>query len=70
MPKRPHGVIWSHYNSAKNQTDYNTQIQNIYKGAVPLASGLQDLSARLNLDIAYGGGDNPFAGLRWPFQSQ
>ena len=69
VPKKPHGVIWSHYNAAKNQSDYNTQVKQIYQGKVPLASGLQDLSARLNLDIAYGGGDNPFAGLHWPFQS-
>lgn len=70
VPKRLHGVIWSHYNAAKNQSDYGKGILDIYNGKVPLASGLQDLSARLNLDIAYGGGDNPFAGLRWPFQSQ
>jgi len=69
VPKRYHGVIWSHYNAAKNQSDYNTQVLDIYNGKVPIASGLQDLSARLNLDIAYGGGDNPFAGLHWPFQS-
>jgi ABC-type glycerol-3-phosphate transport system substrate-binding protein len=70
VPKRPHGVIWSHFNAAKNQTDYNTQVLDIYSGKVPLGSGLQDLSARLNQDIAYGGGDNPFAGMRWPFQNQ
>jgi len=70
VPKRPHGVIWSHYNAAKNQDDYGNQVANIYNGKVPVSSGLQDLSQRLNQDIAYGGGDNPFAGLRWPFHSQ
>lgn len=69
VPKRYHGVIWSHYNAAKNQSDYNKQVLDIYKGKVPVASGLQDLSARLNLDIAFGGGANPFAGLKWPFKS-
>jgi ABC-type glycerol-3-phosphate transport system substrate-binding protein len=69
VPRRDHGVIWSHYNAAKNQSDYNKQVLDVYSGKVPVASGLQDLSARLNLDIAYGGGANPFAGLKWPFKS-
>jgi ABC-type glycerol-3-phosphate transport system substrate-binding protein len=67
--KRPYGVLWSHYNAVKNEQDYGREITRIYTGEVALESGLRDLTRLLNQDIEYGGGENPFKGLRWPFRS-
>ncbi len=41
----------------------------IHTGEVALETGLRDLTRLLNQDIEYGGGENPFKGLRWPFRS-
>ena len=35
---------------------------------VAQASGLRELERLLNQDIDYGGGENPFKGVRWPIQ--
>jgi hypothetical protein len=31
-------------------------------------SALKEVERRLNLDVDTGPGDNPFKGVRWPFQ--
>ena len=38
------------------------------KGEVPLQGGLADLQRVLNQDVDYGGGENPFKGLKLPVQ--
>ena len=38
------------------------------RGEVALQGGLRELERLLNQDIDYGGGENPFKGVRWPIQ--
>jgi hypothetical protein len=66
--KRPFGVTWRHYKGADNSAVYGTEIAKIYDGSVPLGQGLKDLSARLQQDVEWGGGDLPFKGLRLPIR--
>ncbi|MBI3969686.1 MAG: extracellular solute-binding protein [Chloroflexi bacterium] len=66
--KRPWGIIWSHYNAAENDRVYNEEMGKIVKGEQPLQGSLKELERRLNQDIDYGGGENPFKGIRWPIQ--
>jgi ABC-type glycerol-3-phosphate transport system substrate-binding protein len=68
MFKRPYGMTWSHYNAVKNESDYGTEMAKIVRGEVPLQGGLRELERLLNQDIDYGGGENPFTGIRWPIQ--
>jgi fructooligosaccharide transport system substrate-binding protein len=66
--KRPYGIQWSHYNAPRNVTTFNTEATKLVTGEVPLQGGLADLQRVLNQDIDYGGGENPFKGIRWPIQ--
>ena len=66
MYKRPYGITWSHYNAVRNEGDYGTEMAKIVRGGVPMQGGLREVEQRLNQDIDYGGGDNPFKGIRWP----
>jgi fructooligosaccharide transport system substrate-binding protein len=66
--KRPYGIQWAHYNAPRNVTAFNTEAAKMVNGEVPLQGGLADLQRVLNQDVDYGGGDNPFKGLRWPIQ--
>jgi fructooligosaccharide transport system substrate-binding protein len=68
MYKRPYGITWSHYNAVKNEADYGTEMAKIVRGEVPLQGGLRELERLLNQDVDYGGGENPFKGIRWPVQ--
>ena len=66
--KRPHGITWRHFKGGENANVYGAEVAKIYDGAVPLAQGLKDLSARLQLDVDWGGGDPPFKGLKLPIR--
>jgi ABC-type glycerol-3-phosphate transport system substrate-binding protein len=66
--KRPYGIQWSHYNAPRNITTFNTEATKLVTGEVPLQGGLTDLQRVLNQDIDFGGGENPFKGIRWPIQ--
>ncbi len=66
--KRPHGITWRHFKGGENSTVYGAEIAKIYDGSVPLSQGLKDLSARLQLDVDWGGGDPPFKGLKLPIR--
>ncbi|MGH2350963.1 MAG: extracellular solute-binding protein, partial [Chloroflexota bacterium] len=66
--KRPYGIIWTHYNAAENASTWNTEIKKVFSGEVAIQSGLQDMERVLNAQIDYGGGENPFKGIRWPIQ--
>jgi ABC-type glycerol-3-phosphate transport system substrate-binding protein len=66
--KRPYGIIWTHYNAAKNTSMWSTEVNKMFKGEVPLQAGLKEMDRLLNQDIDYGGGENPFKGIRWPIQ--
>ena len=45
-----------------------TEVNRIFSGEVALQGGLRELERLLNQDIDYGGGENPFKGIRWPIQ--
>lgn len=64
--KKPHGVIWQHFRAADNSAVYNQEMPKIFRGEVDLTNGLKGLSARMNQDIEYGGGESPFKGLKLP----
>jgi ABC-type glycerol-3-phosphate transport system substrate-binding protein len=66
--RRPYGIQWAHYNAPRNVTTFNTEITKIITGEVPAQGGLAELQRVLNQDIDYGGGENPFKGIRWPIQ--
>jgi ABC-type glycerol-3-phosphate transport system substrate-binding protein len=66
--KHPYGIIFAHYNAAQNVGDFNAAALKMIKGEVPLQGGLADLQGVLNKGIEYGGGENPFKGVRWPIQ--
>jgi ABC-type glycerol-3-phosphate transport system substrate-binding protein len=66
--KRPYGIIWAHYNAAKNTSMWSTEVNKIFSGEVPMQAGLREMDRLLNQDIDYGGGENPFKGVRWPIQ--
>jgi ABC-type glycerol-3-phosphate transport system substrate-binding protein len=66
--KRPYGVIWSHYNAGLNDQVYGQEMGKIVQGETPIQGGLKELERRLNQDVDYGGGENPFKGVRWPIQ--
>ena len=66
--KRPYGIIWAHYNAAKNTSMWATEVNKIFSGEVPMQGGLREMDRLLNQDIDYGGGENPFKGVRWPIQ--
>ena len=57
-----------HYNAAQNVSDFNAAALKMVKGEVPLQGGLADLQSVLNKTVEYGGGENPFKGIRWPIQ--
>jgi len=64
--KKPHGIAWRNFKSAENGTVYNEFRNKIYSGELGLTNGLKEASARLNLDNEWGGGENPFKGLKLP----
>jgi multiple sugar transport system substrate-binding protein len=66
--KRPYGIQLAHYNAFRNLETYSREMDRIIKGEVALQSGLRELERLLNQDIDYGGGDNPFKGVRLPIQ--
>lgn len=66
--KRPYGILWSHYNAGQNGTVYGAEMGKIIKGEVAVSGGLKELERLLNQDIEFGGGENPFKGIRWPLQ--
>ena len=66
--KRPYGIQWAHYNAPRNIETYGQEVGKLVTGEVALQSGLRELERLLNQDIEYGGGENPFKGIRWPIQ--
>jgi len=64
--KKPHGIAWRNFKSAENGTVYNEFRNKIYSGELGLTNGLKEASARMNLDNEWGGGENPFKGLKLP----
>ncbi len=66
--RKPYGIGWRHFGAAENATTYSREMQRIYKGEVALTSGLQELNRLLQSQVDYGGGENPFKGLRLPIQ--
>ena len=66
--KRPYGIIWSHYRAGDNATTWGAEFPKIVRGEVAVSSGLKEMERLLNQQIEYGGGDNPFKGVRWPIQ--
>ncbi|MDQ3699406.1 MAG: extracellular solute-binding protein [Chloroflexota bacterium] len=65
---RPYGIQWAHYNAFRNVAAFNTESTRLVTGEVPMQGGLTELQRLLNQDIDYGGGENPFKGIRWPLQ--
>ena len=61
---------------ALERSDYDpvARVLTVQKGKggkgreVPLQAGLKEMERLLNQDIDYGGGENPFKGIRWPIQ--
>jgi ABC-type glycerol-3-phosphate transport system substrate-binding protein len=66
--KRPYGIQLAHYNAFRNLETYGQEMDKMVKGEVPLQSGLRELERLLNQDVDYGGGENPFKGLKLPIQ--
>jgi ABC-type glycerol-3-phosphate transport system substrate-binding protein len=66
--KRPYGIIWTHFNAAENATTWANEIKKVFSGEVGMQGGLRDMERVLNAQIDYGGGENPFKGVRWPIQ--
>lgn len=64
--KKPYGIIWTHLNAAENNTTWNNEIKKIFSGELAVPSGLKEMERLLNQQIEYGGGENPFKGIRWP----
>ena len=68
--KKPYGIIWTHFNAAENATTWNAEIAKIFRGEVGLQNGLREMERVLNAQIDYGGGENPFKGIRWPLNAR
>ena len=68
--KKPYGIIWTHFNAAENATTWSAEIAKIFSGEVALQSGLREMERILNAQIDYGGGENPFKGIRWPLNAR
>jgi fructooligosaccharide transport system substrate-binding protein len=66
--RRPYGIQWAHYNAPRNITAFNTEATRMVTGELPVQGGLSEVQRTLNQDIDYGGGENPFKGIRWPIQ--
>jgi fructooligosaccharide transport system substrate-binding protein len=66
--KRPYGIIWTHFNAAENSSTWSNEIAKVFRGELGLTSGLREMERLLNQQIDYGGGENPFKGIRWPIQ--
>jgi multiple sugar transport system substrate-binding protein len=64
--KKPVGTIWRNFRSAEDGTVYNEYRDKIYKGELSVQNGLKEATARLNNQIEWGGGENPFKGLKLP----
>jgi multiple sugar transport system substrate-binding protein len=64
--KKPHGIAWRNFKSAENGTVWNEYRDKIISGQLGLANGVKEATARLNQDNEWGGGANPFAGLKLP----
>lgn len=66
--KRPYGIIFTHFRAGENATTWGQEMPKIIRGEVAVAGGLKNLEGLLNQQIEYGGGENPFKGVRWPMQ--
>lgn len=66
--KKPHGIAWRNFKSADNNTVYTEFRNKMYNGELSIPNGLKEANARLNLDNEWGGGENPFKGLKLPIQ--
>jgi ABC-type glycerol-3-phosphate transport system substrate-binding protein len=66
--KRPYGIFFSHYRANDNAATWGREMPKIITGEVAQVSGLRELERLLNQEIDYGGGENPFKGVRWPVQ--
>jgi ABC-type glycerol-3-phosphate transport system substrate-binding protein len=66
--RRPYGISFTHYRASDNATLWGQEMPKVIRGEVALSSGLGELERRLNQEIEYGGGENPFKGVRWPVQ--
>lgn len=64
--KKPHGIAWRNFKSSENGTVYNEFRDKIYRGELTVANGLKEANSRLNLDNEWGGGANPFTGMKLP----
>jgi ABC-type glycerol-3-phosphate transport system substrate-binding protein len=66
--KRPYGIFFSHYRATESAATWGREMPRIITGEVAQASGLRELERLLNQEVDYGGGENPFKGMRWPLQ--
>jgi ABC-type glycerol-3-phosphate transport system substrate-binding protein len=64
--KKPHGIVWRQFKAAENGTVYNEYRDKIFSGELALTNGLREATTRMNQDIDFGGGENPFKGLKLP----
>jgi hypothetical protein len=64
--KKPHGISFRHFKTTENGTVYTEFRNKIYSGELGPTNGLKEASTRMNQDIDWGGGENPFKGLKLP----
>jgi ABC-type glycerol-3-phosphate transport system substrate-binding protein len=64
--KKPHGISFRHFKTTENGTVYTEFRNKIFSGELGLTNGLKEASTRMNQDIDWGGGENPFKGLKLP----
>ena len=68
----PSASLWGRTTTrCKNMPTYATEMPKLYRGEVPMqAAACAELNRLLNQEIDYGGGENPFKGMRWPHPAQ
>ena len=64
--KKPMGTIWRNFKSADDGTVYNEFRDKMYNGELGVPNALKEANTRLNNQIDFGGGANPFPGLKLP----
>ncbi|CAA9233439.1 MAG: hypothetical protein AVDCRST_MAG77-1133 [uncultured Chloroflexi bacterium] len=64
--KKPHGIAWRNFKSAENGTVYNEYRDKIFRGELGVQNGLKEASSRMNQDLEWGGGENPWKGMKLP----
>jgi ABC-type glycerol-3-phosphate transport system substrate-binding protein len=66
--KKPHGIVFRHFKATENGQVYSEIRDKIYSGELAMTNGLREAQERMNRDIDWGGGENPFKGLKLPIQ--